>query len=307
MRILLTGGSGDLGSLLSLSLKQQGDEPVVIDMAAPKAADVEFFKGSILDRGLLAQAVKDADCVIHIAAWHGIHESQKTKTPAEFHDLNVTGTFNVFEAAAAEGIKKFIFISSTSVDDKGSIYGHTKILGEVMARNYANRHDMDVITLRPRAFIPNWNKSVYANFTEWAKWFARGAVHVSDVEQSVLCAVNFLKAGKKTPEKAQAFTVDGAYDFTAEDLKNWDKGGPGSTFKRHYPEFYDLMLKYGLDPARKPKVLDISDTKNILGYAPKYSLRNMLEELDAFGTEGPPSPFGTRKKPAQTQKIHPRK
>ena len=48
LRILLTGGSGDLGSLLSLSLLQQGDVPVVIDMATPKVAGVEFFQGSIL-------------------------------------------------------------------------------------------------------------------------------------------------------------------------------------------------------------------------------------------------------------------
>ncbi|MCE9507744.1 MAG: NAD(P)-dependent oxidoreductase [Alphaproteobacteria bacterium] len=299
MRILLTGGSGDLGSLLSLSLKQRGDVPVVLDMAAPRENDVEFFQGSILDRGILARAMKGADCVIHIAAWHGIHENQKTKTPAEFHDLNVTGTFNVLEAAAEAGIKKFVFISSTSVDDKYGIYGHTKILGEEMARAYAHRHDMDVITLRPRAFIPSWNKNVYANFIEWANWFAKGAVHIADVEQSVLCAVDFLKSGQKTPEKAQAFTIDGAYDFTAEDLKNWDKDGPGSSFKKYYAEFYDLAVKHGLDPARRPKVLDIADAKKILGYCPEYSLRNMLEELRIFGTEGPFSPFDNKKKPPQ--------
>ncbi len=284
-RILLTGGAGDLGSLLALSLRKQGDVPVVIDMAAPKTAGVEFFQGSILDTGLLEKAMKDIDCVIHIAAWHGIHENQKTKTAREFHDLNVTGTFNVLEGAAAAGVKKFIFISSTSVNDKYGIYGHSKVLGEEMARAYANRHDMDVITLRPRAFIPSWNKTVYKDFVAWAAWFTRGAVHISDVGQSVLRAVDFLKADKKTPEKAQAFTIDGAYDFTTDDLKN-------------HPEFHALMVKHGLDPARKPKMLDITDAKTILGYAPQYSLRNMLEELKTYGVAGPPSPFDSEKQPS---------
>jgi hypothetical protein len=36
------------------------------------------------------------------------------------------------------------------------------------------------------------------------------------------------------------------------DLADWDADGPGSTFKKYYPEYYDLALSYGLDPALKP-------------------------------------------------------
>ena len=64
--------------------------------------------------------------------------------------------------------------------------------------------------------------------------------------------------------------------------------GPGSTFRKYYPEYYDLALSYGLDPALKPTRLDISETMRWLGYKPSYSLANLLSELAAYGDSGPP-------------------
>lgn len=282
MRVLLTGGSGDLGFLLSEALANRGDEPVVIDIAPPHNAVKAYFPASILHLPAVTAAVEGIDCVVHIAAWHGIHESKGTKTAGDFHDLNVTGTFNMLDAAAHEGVKKFIFISSTSISDRYGIYGNSKVLGEEMARAFSHRHDMDVVILRPRAFIPSWNTAAYTNFAEWAAWFAKGAVHINDVRQSVLCAIDYLKSNSAIEPRAQAFTVDGAYEFTADDLENWDKDGPGSTFRKYYPDDEELLRRHGLDPARKPKVLDISETTRVLGYVPQYSLKNMIDELKRY-------------------------
>jgi UDP-glucose 4-epimerase len=282
MRILLTGGAGDLGVLLSEALAKRGDEPAVIDVAPPHGVVKSYFPASILNLGAVAAAVEDTDCIVHIAAWHGIHESQQTKTAGDFHDLNVTGTFNMLDAAAHEGVKKFIFISSTSVSDRYGVYGNSKVLGEELARAFAHRHDMDVVILRPRAFIPSWNTAVYTNFAEWAAWFSRGAVHINDVMQSVICAIDYLKDNPGFAPKAPAFVVDGAHDFSKEDLDNWDKDGPGTTFEKYYPGVAPLFRKHGLDPARKPKVLEMDDTRAVLGYAPTYSLRNMIEELKRY-------------------------
>jgi nucleoside-diphosphate-sugar epimerase len=284
MRILLTGGSGDLGLLLSEALANRGDEPAVIDPATPHPCVKTYFPASILDRAAINRAVAGQDCVIHIAAWHGIHEHQRTKTATDFHDLNVTGTFNVLEATATAGVKRFLFISSTSVADRYGVYGHTKILGEEMARAYAHRHGTRVVILRPRAFIPSWNRTVYASFPEWAAWFMRGAVHINDVLQAVLCAVDLLNQDAALAI-APVFTIDGAYDFTKEDLDTWDVDGPGTTFRKYYPADEDLLRKYGLDPARKPKVLDIPDAERLPGYLPQYSLRNMIAELRKFDSD----------------------
>lgn len=291
MKVLLTGGSGDLGVLLTRQLTVQGDAVVNLDVAPPHEAvraEAVHIAASILDRDALKEAMKNVACVVHIAAWHGIHEHQNTKNAYDFHDLNVTGTFNVFEAAAVAGVKKFVLISSTSTDDRFGLYGHTKLLNEEMARAYAHRHDMDVLTLRPRAFIPPWNRAVYQGFTEWANWFWKGAVHAGDVCQATLKAVNFLKTDKRPETPAQILTIDGAYDYTAEELDNWMQD---SFAKRYGAEAEILAQSFGLDITRKPKVLGSADAERLIGYHPVYSVQNLLEELKKYGEAGPAFPL----------------
>ena len=288
MRILLTGGAGDLGYTLSKQLVAQGDTPIRLDVRQPADNNGIYLAGSILDRETLASTMKDIDCVVHIAAWHGVHEFRREKDVYDFWDLNVTGTFYVFEAAAQAGIKRVVHISSSSVDERDGVYGHTKVLGEEIARTYAARHHMSVITLRPRAFIPYWNKVIYTSYVEWAKWFWGGAVHINDVTQGVMQSIDLLK--RQTLDENPVLTLDGAYDYTDADLAHWDAEGAGSTFRRYYPDYYDMVVNYGLDPAQKPTKLDISATQHWLGYNPTYSLRNLLQELAQYGEAGPPRP-----------------
>jgi nucleoside-diphosphate-sugar epimerase len=288
MRVFLTGGSGDLGQVLSRQLEARGDIPVCFDVRPPLGKRGQYVHGSILDRDVLQQSLAGMDCVVHIAAWHGIHEATGAKDVYEFWDLNVTGTFHVFESAVRAGVQRIVFLSSTSARNWASVYGDTKVLGEEVARAYARRHGVNVITLRPRAFIPPWNRQVYPSFVEWAKWFWRGAVHIDDVSQSVVQAVDLLARG---PLMAPlVLTVDGAYEYTDEDLLSWDREGPGTTFRKYYAEYHDLAVRYGLDPTRKPEKLDITQTQCWLGYVPRYSSRSLLVELSRYGAEGPPSP-----------------
>ena len=288
MRILLTGGSGDLGQVLSKELDIRGDIPVRLDVRAPLNNRGVFVQGSILDRPLLRQCLDGIDCIVHIAAWHGIHLVTKAKDVYDFWDLNVTGTFYVFEAAVEAGVQRIVYISSESVNDWSGIYGHTKVLGEEIARTYAKRHGLQVLTLRPRAFIPYWNRAVYQSFIEWAKWFWPGAVHIDDVSQAVIQAIDLL--AHQSLSSMLVLNVDGAYEYSDEDLRAWDSNGPDTTFKKYYANYYDMVVRYGLNPAQKPSKLDISETCRWLGYEPHYSLKNLLMELERFGVEGPPPP-----------------
>ena len=288
MRILLTGGSGDLGQVLSMELDVRGDIPVRFDVRAPLNNRGEVIQGSILDRALLKQSMGGIDCVVHIAAWHGIHEATHTKDVYQFWDLNVTGTFYVFEAAAQAGVKRIVYISSESVKDWSGIYGHTKVVGEEIAHAYAKRHGLQVLILRPRAFIPFWNREVYPSFVEWAKWFWPGAVHIDDVSQAVIKAIDFLP--NQSLSSPLVLPVDGAYEYTDQDLTTWDIDGPGTTFRKYYAEYYDMAVGYGLNPAQKPEKLDITETCHWLSYNPQYSLKTLLMELERFGVKGPPSP-----------------
>src|SRR6202162_6081257 len=113
MKVLLTGGSGNLGQTLVPILLAKGHKPVILDVRPPR--DLKKEAVSILDRSKLTDIFRGCDCIVHIAAWRGIHESRGEKNACDFFDLNVRGTFEVFEAAASIGIDKIIYISTTSV------------------------------------------------------------------------------------------------------------------------------------------------------------------------------------------------
>jgi nucleoside-diphosphate-sugar epimerase len=245
-----------------------------------------FTQGSILDRPKLTETFRGCDCIVHIAAWHGIHEDRGEKNAYDFFDLNVRGTFEVFEAAASLGIGKIVHISTTSVYRPDSRYGSSKILAELIAEDYRKHRNMNVITLRPRGFIPYWNREVYASFSDWARWFWKGAVHIDDVATAVILSLDLIF--RQHIDRQLVLTLDSAHQYTDADLADWDAEGPGSTFKKYYPEYYDLALSHGLDPALKPTRLDISETVRWLGYKPSYSLASLLSELGADGDSSPP-------------------
>jgi nucleoside-diphosphate-sugar epimerase len=290
MKVLLTGGAGDLGSTLVPMLLERGDTPIILDPRTPGnlPQGAQFIQGSILDRSKLPGFFQGCDSIVHIAAWHGIHEDRGEKAAYDFFDLNVRGTFEVFAAAASLGINKIVFISTTSIRRPDTLYGRSKLLAEQIAEDFRQYHNMNVVTLRPRGFIPFWNRTVYTNYIDFARWFWRGAVHIDDVASAVVQSLDLIS--RQQLDRRLTLTIDSAYEYTDADLANWDADGPGSTFSKHYPEFLEIARGYGLDPAAKPTKLDVSETVRWLGYKPTYSLKNLLTELATYGASGPPPP-----------------
>ena len=288
MKVLLTGGSGDLGQTLVPRLLDRGDTPVILDVRAPRELKpgAVFIHGSVLDRSQLPELFRGCDCIVHIAAWHGIHEDRGERNAYDFFDLNVLGTFEVFEAAASLGIDKIVYISTTSVYQPNSRYGSSKILAEAIAEDYRKHRNMNVLTLRPRGFIPYWNREVYASYSDWARWFWKGAVHIDDVAAAVILSLDVIS--RQPIQQQLVLTLDSAYQYTDADLADWDAAGPGSMFRKYYREYYDLAVSHGLDPALKPTRLDISETVRWLGYRPTFSLASLLSELATYGDSGPP-------------------
>src|SRR5215813_14941021 len=105
MKVMLTGGAGDLGTVLTLMLEARGDTPLRLDIVPPTDPGGTYVAGSILDRDGLTRWFAGVDCVVHIAAWHGIHETTRAKDAYAFWDLNVIGTMNVFEVAHRAGVR----------------------------------------------------------------------------------------------------------------------------------------------------------------------------------------------------------
>ena len=277
MKILLTGGSGDLGQAVIPLLKKEGHFPVNFDIQEPALNVGDFQMGSLLNPFQTMDALKGSDLVIHIAAWHGIHESRGWKSPEDFWDLNVDGTHHLIEACVKQGVTKIIHISSSSVSKPKGVYGHTKRVAEEIMSYAHHSHQMDIITLRPRAFIPPWNDVVYTDFNEWARRFWMGGVHIDDVAQALVSSIRLL-ASHSQPEHT-TLAIDRQPDFPEDALSQWDKDGAGSTFDKFYPEYNALVKRLDLDTSIQPGYTDISEARKVLGYHPEYSLRTLLNEL----------------------------
>ena len=276
-RIVVSGGSGDLGRVLAPRLVAAGYAVVSLDPESSAQPGVESVHGSILDRPLVDEVVASSDLIIHIAAWHGYHAFTNAKTTEEFWDLNMTGTFNLLEACARHNKKRFIFISSTSTDEWPEVYGMTKVLGEELCRAYAMRHCMQIIALRPRAFIPWWNSKVYSSKQEWASWFARGAVHIDDVAQSVERACRLVE--DISSPFFETIEIDGKQDFSAQEREVWLKIGAKQFLAERFPAYAAAIAQATFIPQRPPTYKDLTKAKTLLGYEPGYGYEELLNEM----------------------------
>ena len=118
MRVLITGGAGFIGSHIAEHFQGQAEVRVLDNLRTGHkrnldGLEVEFIEGSIMDRALLAKAVKDVDYVFHLAAMISVPESMQQ--PVECVRLNAEGTLNVLEAAAGAKVKKLCFSTSAAI------------------------------------------------------------------------------------------------------------------------------------------------------------------------------------------------
>jgi len=157
MRILVTGGTGYIGSHTCVELLQAGHDVVILDnlynseaIVAEKIAALAgrapvFFEGDMRDRAMLDNifAQHSIDAVIHFAALKAAPES--VSMPLEYYGINLHGMITVLEAMRAAGCKTMVFSSSATVyGSENSVpfceemplgcatnpYGSTKIIGE---------------------------------------------------------------------------------------------------------------------------------------------------------------------------------
>lgn len=109
MTILVTGSAGHLGEALLRTLRGRGSPARGIDLKASPFTDAV---GSIVDPDFVRHQMDGVTAVIHTVTLHKPHVATHSKQ--DFIDTNVTGTLNLLEAAAAAGVRSFVFTSTTS-------------------------------------------------------------------------------------------------------------------------------------------------------------------------------------------------
>jgi UDP-glucose 4-epimerase len=164
MRVLVTGGSGFIGSHVVDKLKARGYEPVIYDLRPSPwhaAGSVDTVLGSITDREALERALHSCDAVAHLAAVADVNDVHASPEDAE--RVNARGTVTVLEAARRAGVKRIVYASTiwvysdtesdvvdedTLLPPPSHLYTSTKLAGELYCKSYQELYGIDYTILR---------------------------------------------------------------------------------------------------------------------------------------------------------------
>jgi uronate dehydrogenase len=162
-RVLLTGAAGGIGRCLHRAFAGRYPRLRLADRAPVTAlhASDEVLTGDLLDPSVAAAAVRDIDCIVHLA---GI---PKENTWDQILPNNIVATISLFEAARAAGVRRIVFASSNHAIGyhdasqalgigepvrPDSRYGVSKVFGEALGRMYVDKYAMTVACLRIGSF-----------------------------------------------------------------------------------------------------------------------------------------------------------
>jgi UDP-glucose 4-epimerase len=171
-KVLVIGGAGFIGShvvdaLLATPVKEvvvydnfaRGSLDNLRDALADQRCHIYPHGGDIRNLDLLDDAMRGADCVVHLAAMWLLHCLDFPRTAFE---VNIGGTFNVLEACVRHKVQRLVYSSSASVYgdaveipmdeshpfNNRNFYGATKISGEAMCRAFCERYELSFVGLR---------------------------------------------------------------------------------------------------------------------------------------------------------------
>jgi nucleoside-diphosphate-sugar epimerase len=260
MKILITGAAGNVGTGIVEKLVHSNHDIRLSDLHIMDTS-FPFYQADIRDKGALDQASEGMDVIVHTPAFHGIHIGKYTEQ--EFYDLNISGTFHMFQSAVRNKVRRVVWLSSMSVYGK-SIYSYTKKIGEQLCQFYHERHGIEVIILRPSDFTP------YRDIHHYGERLLHGGVDRRDVihavEQAITCN-----------EKFGAFHIVRQDPFTEDDIRNYPDS-PIEVWERVYPGAKETIEKYHFKVPAKITKNDLSDEKEKLGYNPKYNFGTFINE-----------------------------
>ncbi|MBN8251383.1 NAD-dependent epimerase/dehydratase family protein [Priestia flexa] len=165
MKVLVTGGTGFIGSHVVECLLENGYTPVVLDnlssgIRSNLADDVSFYNMSILSKEIeQVFKIEKPEVVIHLAAQ--VNVSTSLKAPVEDAATNILGTINLLDMCKKHAVKKFIFSSSSAVygdadtviDEETptsplSFYGTSKLVSESYIQLFQRLHGLSFTIFR---------------------------------------------------------------------------------------------------------------------------------------------------------------
>jgi UDP-glucose 4-epimerase len=306
-KILVSGGAGFIGSHIVDRLLSEGFEVTVIDNLETghlknikhkqSRKELHFMRGDVRDFNSVRSAVKDIDAVFHEAAF--VDVALSIENPILTNEVNVTGTLNILKASSDLGVKRFVYASSAAVygstlkrqkrEDETlnptSPYGVSKLAAENYVGLFNHLYGIETVSLRyfnvygPRQsfnirsayggvialcvnrLLRNIPPIIYGDGEQ-----TRDFVYVQDVVEANMLALSTKDAVGETFNLGSGTST--SINQIAELLKE-------ITSKENLHNVYsdprpgDIRHGYA----------DISKARKLLGYNPKFSIREGLTEL----------------------------
>ncbi len=304
-KILILGCSGQIGSELTIELrKRYGNENVIAsDIKEAKAEIMEngpFEIIDITDRARLTEIVKkyDIDQITNLAA---ILSAVGEEKPMLAWDINMNGVLNVFEVARENNVEQVLLPSSiavfgpeTPVDNTPqetvlkptTMYGVTKVAGELLGNYYVKKYGMDIRGLRYPGIISNdtlpgggttdYAVEIYYEAIKHKKYtcFVKEdtklpMMYMPDCLKSTL---DLMHADKSKLVHNADFNV-GSMSFTVGEL--------AESIKKYIPEFeidYKPDFRQAIADSW-PNSIDDSAAREEWGWDPEYNLDSMTKDM----------------------------
>lgn len=305
-KILVTGGLGQIGTELIMTLRGvYGNENVIASSIEPDCPDFIRETGvyesvDVLDAKKLGEVCRkhDINQIVHLAA---ILSAVGESKPQLAYDINMNGLFNVLEVARETGSGVFTpssiaaFGPSTpkdmtpqdTVQRPTTMYGVTKVAGELLCDYYHQRYGVDTRGVRFPGLIsykalPGGGTTDYAvhiyyeaiKNRKYTSYIAQGTkmdmMYMPDAIKSIL---DLMEADPSKLIHRNAFNI-AAMSFAPEDL--------AAEIMKHIPDF---RLDYAVDPVRQeiadswPNSLDNSTARAEWGWKPEYDIAKMTADM----------------------------
>lgn len=310
MKILVTGGTGFTGKALVRRLIDLGHDVVALDykegLKTQELRDwgAEVILGSVTDKEVVRRAMQGVELVHHVAA--AFREMNVPDT--YYYDVNVNGTRNVLEAAAAAGVRKVIYCSTCGVHGNidhppggedapiqpADYYQRTKYEAEPVVRQFFEK-GLKTVILRPAAIYgPGDPERFFLIFKRVAKgtfpMFGSGKTyyHPLYIDNLIDAFVLAMQEGKG---EGEAYLIADEQYLEIEDLvRRVGKSLNVDVKIPHYPVWpvvaaghvcEKICRPFGVNPPLFPRRVDwyrqnrafkIDKAKRDLGYAPKVGI-----------------------------------
>ncbi len=301
---LITGGAGFIGGNTAAAIIARGDGVRVLDNLSTgdlnnliDLPDVEFIEGDIRDRDTCRLACENVDYIIHLAALVSVPLSMEK--PLETHDINVTGTLNIFQAAVDKKVKCVVYASScatygeskiarlteSDVGESISPYAHTKLMTEKYAAFYGKVYGLKSVGMRYfNVYGPRQNpESDYAAvIPKFITSFIKGAapiihgdggqtrdfIFVGDVARANITAC------LRESDAPQVFNIATGKPTSVNDLAEIIKGFTGASVDAAHGPARAGDIRHSL--------ADVSRARSGLDFTADFALADGLKETVAY-------------------------